>query len=304
MTQTLERKALPREIHKWLHSLDLSYKITHPQKDLANGFLVGEILSRYFPEYIEMRSLNTGLSLENRESNWNYIRNVCYSKNPKFAIEFKDANSNKLNKNKNNINDTNDGENNKITDFYDIPNRILNKVPNEAYNLLIRLYLNLNDKSKDHLYILKEIEEKDKFKRHDLNLECYMRPTVTKLTTDKEIHLIKDEKTRKKLMTELIKEHKAYIESNREEFRKYDFERIKLKNKKGFFSNYNSNNYYDNSNTIFSNRNKSEILTHNDMIFGNLFCHPSASGDVCVLCIIYPNNQHLFPFIPALALVY
>jgi len=77
---------LPREILKWLQGLDLSYSVKDVKRDLSNGFLIAEVLSRYFPgDMVPMYSFDNSQKLERRQNNWQLLERI-FQKN---GIPFK-----------------------------------------------------------------------------------------------------------------------------------------------------------------------------------------------------------------------
>ncbi|KAI9203728.1 uncharacterized protein BJ171DRAFT_599952 [Polychytrium aggregatum] len=65
--------ALSREAIKWLQSLDLSYSIKNYKRDLANGFLVAEILSKFYPSDVSMHAFDTGTASAAKKNNWDLL---------------------------------------------------------------------------------------------------------------------------------------------------------------------------------------------------------------------------------------
>ncbi|XP_066505931.1 spermatogenesis-associated protein 4 isoform X2 [Hoplias malabaricus] len=89
-SQPPKRTGLPREIFKWLQSLDLSFSPKNIRRDFSNGYLVAEIFSRFYPEDFPMHSYGNGASLATKQGNWSQIERVLTKKHlslKKEAIE-------------------------------------------------------------------------------------------------------------------------------------------------------------------------------------------------------------------------
>ena len=204
VSRETNRIHMPREVMKWIQSLDLSYKIKNINRDLKNGFAVAEILSRYpvphlvQSEYkvdtyyrVNMQQFSNGSSFSERTTNWRYLTDI-------------------------------------LTKFYKIPftfehaERILNGAPNAASDFLLILYKTLTKRS---VKVLNKVDETDKFKQYaEVNvLPKYMRPTANLLVRDKEIQRLKDDLVRKTALENKLENHKSYLSKEREDF-------IQLKN--------------------------------------------------------------------------
>jgi len=192
------RIRLPRELAKWLQSLDLSYKVKNISRDLANGFSVAEILSRYpvpcptnlpydfVTNYyrVNMQEFSNGISFKERTTNWKHITDILTRK---YKMSYPP----------------------------DLPDKVKCQAPNAALEFLCLLYKFLTRKN---LNIFNKIDETEKYKNYNEFgvLPSYMKPTTNLLIRDNETQRIKDDLVRKFKVENIIQNHNKYLAEERE----------------------------------------------------------------------------------------
>ncbi|XP_075243668.1 spermatogenesis-associated protein 4-like isoform X2 [Convolutriloba macropyga] len=67
---------LPRDVFKWLQSMDLTVLVRNVRRDCSNGYVVAEILHCYFPQHLSMHQFHNGHSLESKLKNWTVLRRL------------------------------------------------------------------------------------------------------------------------------------------------------------------------------------------------------------------------------------
>ncbi|KAL0974313.1 hypothetical protein UPYG_G00218700 [Umbra pygmaea] len=76
-----KKTGLPRDVLKWLQSLDLTFSPMNVRRDFSNGYLVAELFSWYYPEDFPMHSYNNGTSLPAKQGNWAQIERFLAKQN-------------------------------------------------------------------------------------------------------------------------------------------------------------------------------------------------------------------------------
>lgn len=67
---------IPREIIKWIQSEDLSFPAKNYKKDFANGYLLLEILSHYYPSDVIRTTMDNGTGPNSRKNNWHVLERI------------------------------------------------------------------------------------------------------------------------------------------------------------------------------------------------------------------------------------
>ncbi|XP_035506517.1 spermatogenesis-associated protein 4 isoform X2 [Scophthalmus maximus] len=82
---------LPREVVKWLRSLDLTLYPKNVRRDFSSGYLVAEIFSRYYPQDFPEHSYDKGTSLSAKQKNWSRMERSLQKQNLHLTKEAVDG---------------------------------------------------------------------------------------------------------------------------------------------------------------------------------------------------------------------
>jgi len=168
---------IPREVLLWLQSLNLTYKVKNPKRDLANGFIIAEILSRYYTQddkdqdiknnKITTRSFDTGFSTQARKTNWALLGKIFKKHNAPITDK-------------------------EIEDVYTCAEGAALEILIKVYTFLTGKQIELATKPAE-----KELEE----------IPEYAKPTIFAKLKDKQLLRIEDKKKLSEKVNEIITVH-------------------------------------------------------------------------------------------------
>lgn len=170
--------ALPREVHVWIQSLNLTYKIQNPKRDLANGWVFAEILSRYFPNEIEMYQYDNGFKLEKRQNNWTHMQKFFKKKGLPVTVQDWDP--------------------------------VMHCAPDAAYALLKTFYTMLTNRE-----LADELQPIQEQYIQDAEDPEYAKPTIARKMKEKELVRIADQRVQADMATTIITAHKDTLRQDR-----------------------------------------------------------------------------------------
>ncbi|XP_053311275.1 spermatogenesis-associated protein 4 [Spea bombifrons] len=81
------RTGVPRDVLRWLQSLDLSSPPKNFRRDLSNGYVIAEIFYWYFSEDIQLPSYSNGTSLATKLGNWSQLEKFFSKRNLNISKE-------------------------------------------------------------------------------------------------------------------------------------------------------------------------------------------------------------------------
>ena len=165
---------IPREVLMWLQAMNLTYKVKNPKRDLANGFVISEILSRYYTAYdkeqdttkISTHCFDTGFSMQAKKTNWGLLGKIF--KKQQIPVTDKEIDS------------------------------VMNCANDAALQMLLKVYSFLTGKTTEQAGRPSEKEE---------TMPDYAKPTIFQKLKDKQIIRIEDKKKLAQVAEEVIVSH-------------------------------------------------------------------------------------------------
>ena len=156
----------------------MTYKIQNPKRDLANGWIYAEILSRYYPEEIEMYQYDNGFKLEKKLNNWEHMQK--YFKRKGVPVTKADWDP------------------------------VMHCAPSAAYDLLKKFYTILTGRE-----IADNLEPIQEQYLRDAQDPEYAKPTIAKKMKERELIRIADEKVQQDLAKTIITAHNETLRTDR-----------------------------------------------------------------------------------------